>query len=196
MKEKLLFQLTNAGNPFIYVEDANFENRGELLLVHDHQGMDLRSDYAREVMKSLVRVWKRPVNVTTTAEGKPVMLCLYDAPFPEPLARARPLAAAFAVGLVLVPEPSGRELMRIEIGYCAAACDPDLEAPLQPPNVHFVPLPPLLGDVTYERFACLPQVVVDASLLRAALLLFGLGACQSTQDDLEGSGPSPLRCLR
>jgi stage V sporulation protein R len=36
--------------------------------------MDLRSDYAREVMKSLVRVWKRPVNVTTSAEGKPVVL--------------------------------------------------------------------------------------------------------------------------
>ena len=32
VKEKLLFQLTNAGNPFIYVEDANYENRGELLL--------------------------------------------------------------------------------------------------------------------------------------------------------------------
>jgi stage V sporulation protein R len=74
VKEKLLFQLTNAGNPFIYVEDANFENRGELLLRHDHQGLDLRQDYAREVMRSLVRVWKRPVNVQTIAEGKPVML--------------------------------------------------------------------------------------------------------------------------
>jgi stage V sporulation protein R len=74
VKEKLLFQLTNAGNPFIYIEDANFENRGELLLRHDHQGMDLRQDYAREVMRSLVRIWKRPVNVSTIAEGKPVML--------------------------------------------------------------------------------------------------------------------------
>jgi stage V sporulation protein R len=74
VKEKLLFQLTNAGNPFIYVEDANFDNRGELLLKHDHQGMDLKSDYAREVLKSLVRVWKRPVNVTTVAEGKGVMM--------------------------------------------------------------------------------------------------------------------------
>ena len=63
MKEKLLFQLTNGGNPFIYVEDANYENRGELLLRHDHQGLDLRADYAKEVMRSLVRVWKRPVNV-------------------------------------------------------------------------------------------------------------------------------------
>ena len=74
VKEKLLFQLTNAGSPFIYVEDANFENKGELLLAHDHQGMDLRADYAREVLKSLVRIWKRPVSVTSMNEGKPVIL--------------------------------------------------------------------------------------------------------------------------
>jgi stage V sporulation protein R len=74
VKEKLLFQLTNGGNPFIYVEDANFENRGELLLRHDHQGFDLRQDYAREVMRSLLRMWKRPVSVTTIADSKPVML--------------------------------------------------------------------------------------------------------------------------
>jgi len=74
VKEKLLGQLTNAGNPFIYVEDGNFENRGELLLKHDHQGVDLRADYAREVMKSLVRIWKRPVNLSTMLEGKVVIL--------------------------------------------------------------------------------------------------------------------------
>jgi stage V sporulation protein R len=74
VKEKLLFQLTNGGNPFIYVEDANHDNRGELLLRHDHHGLDLRQDYAKEVMRSLTRVWKRPVNVLTVAEGKAVML--------------------------------------------------------------------------------------------------------------------------
>jgi stage V sporulation protein R len=74
VKEKLLFQLTNGGNPFIYVEDANFDNRGEILLRHDHQGLDLRQDYAKEVMRSLLRIWKRPVSLTTIAEGKPVML--------------------------------------------------------------------------------------------------------------------------
>ena len=74
VKEKILFQLTNFGNPFIYIEDSNFENRGELLLRHDHQGVDLRMDYAREVLTSLVRVWKRPVNVLTKQEDKPVML--------------------------------------------------------------------------------------------------------------------------
>jgi stage V sporulation protein R len=38
VKEKLLFQLTNFGNPFIAVEDGNHENRGELLLRHEHHG--------------------------------------------------------------------------------------------------------------------------------------------------------------
>ena len=74
VKEKLLFQLTNAGSPFLYVEDANYDNRGELLIRHDHQGLDLKADYARECMKSLVRVWKRPVNLLTIVEGKQVLV--------------------------------------------------------------------------------------------------------------------------
>jgi stage V sporulation protein R len=74
VKEKLLFQLTNAGNPYIYIEDANHDNRGELMLRHDHQGMDLKVDYAKEVLRSLVRIWKRPVNLLTTLEGKETVL--------------------------------------------------------------------------------------------------------------------------
>ncbi len=73
VKQKLLFQLTNAGQPFIFVEDANHENRGELLLRHDHMGVDLRVDWAREVMRALVRVWRRPVELHTTVESKPVL---------------------------------------------------------------------------------------------------------------------------
>lgn len=74
IKEKLLFQLTNAGNPFIYVEDANYDNRGELYLSHDHQGTDLQIDYAKEVLRSLQRVWKRPVNIATVVDGKAAIL--------------------------------------------------------------------------------------------------------------------------
>ena len=74
VKEKLLFRLANAGQPFIYVEESNLGNRGELLLTHDHQGGDLRMDYAREVLKSLVRVWRRPVEIHTELEGKKILL--------------------------------------------------------------------------------------------------------------------------
>ncbi len=74
VKEKLLFSLTNAGQPFIYVVDKNHENRGELLLEHDHQGVDLRLDWAKEVLAALVRVWRRPVEIHTLSESKPVLL--------------------------------------------------------------------------------------------------------------------------
>jgi stage V sporulation protein R len=74
VKEKLLFSLTNAGQPFIHVIDKNHENRGELLLKHDHQGVDLRMDYAREVLGSLHRVWKRPVEIHTAIDGKNTLL--------------------------------------------------------------------------------------------------------------------------
>ena len=41
IKRKLLDSITNLGQPFIAVEDANFENRAELLLGHRHEGADL-----------------------------------------------------------------------------------------------------------------------------------------------------------
>jgi stage V sporulation protein R len=74
VKEKLLHSLTNFGNPYIYVVDANFENKGELLLQHDHRGVDLRADYAKETLQALVRVWKRPVVLATFLDNKPALL--------------------------------------------------------------------------------------------------------------------------
>ena len=74
MKDKLLFRLTNFGQPFIYVEDGNFENRGELLLKHKHEGVDLKMDHARDTLEALARVWKRPVNLLTRVDGKGKLL--------------------------------------------------------------------------------------------------------------------------
>ena len=74
VKEKLLFQLTNFGDPYIRVVDGNYQNRGELLLTHEHMGTDLRHDYAKETLQALVRVWKRPVTLATKLENKPVAL--------------------------------------------------------------------------------------------------------------------------
>jgi stage V sporulation protein R len=70
VKEKLLFRLTNFGQPFIYVDDGNFENRAELLLKHKHEGVDLKMDHARDTLEGLARVWKRPVNLLTKVDGK------------------------------------------------------------------------------------------------------------------------------
>jgi stage V sporulation protein R len=74
VKDKLLFQLTNSGNPVIFVHDANFENRGELLLKHEHAGLDLRVDYAKEALKAINRMWRRPVAIATALDNKSVLL--------------------------------------------------------------------------------------------------------------------------
>jgi len=74
VKQKLLSQLTNGGNPVVRVTHGNFENRGELLLEHQHHGIDLRMDYAERVLGSLVRVWKRPVALRTIFSEQPVLL--------------------------------------------------------------------------------------------------------------------------
>ncbi len=70
VKEKLLTSLTNQGQPHISVFDANFENRGELLLIHKHLGADLDLKYARETMRSIFLVWTRPVHIETEVEGR------------------------------------------------------------------------------------------------------------------------------
>jgi stage V sporulation protein R len=74
IRNKLLFQLTNFGEPFIVVEDANHDNRGELLLFHRHEGLDLHDDHARATITALERVWRRPVTLRTVLEGKPKLL--------------------------------------------------------------------------------------------------------------------------
>jgi stage V sporulation protein R len=74
VKQKLLFSLTNSGQPFIYVVDGNFENRGEMLLEHRHEGIDLRVDYAKDTLKNLYNLWSRPVHLKTAVEGKGKLL--------------------------------------------------------------------------------------------------------------------------
>jgi len=74
VKRKLLQQLTNFGQPIIEVVDGNFENRGELLLAHRHDGVDLRVDYAKDTLVNLQAIWRRPVAIVTRMDGKGVLM--------------------------------------------------------------------------------------------------------------------------
>lgn len=65
VKRRLLFQLTNFGQPIIDVVDANYDNRGELYLVHRHEGVDLDGGYAEATLANLHTVWGRPVHLET-----------------------------------------------------------------------------------------------------------------------------------
>lgn len=83
VKDKLLFQITNLGQPFIYVTDGNFQNKGELLLSHKHQGLDLDVKWTRETLRSLSEIWKRPVNIETEVDGQKKIFSYLNGEFSE-----------------------------------------------------------------------------------------------------------------
>jgi stage V sporulation protein R len=74
IKALILNGLTNLGSPQIRVLDGNFENRGELLMEHEYEGRDLKWNFAEETLTNLHLLWRRPVHVETTKEGKKVRL--------------------------------------------------------------------------------------------------------------------------
>ena len=74
IKQRLLYSLTNFGKPLIYVVDGNYHNRGELLLRHEHSGVDLRLDQAADTLANLQFVWSRPVHLQTVVDEKPTLL--------------------------------------------------------------------------------------------------------------------------
>ena len=77
IKKKLLFQLTNFGQPIIRVEDANFQNRGDLLLTHLFEGIEMQPDYMLETMKNLQALWGRPVHIVTVQDDEQKLIS-YD----------------------------------------------------------------------------------------------------------------------
>jgi stage V sporulation protein R len=74
IKERLLFGLTNFGQPIIRVKDGNHRNRGELYLQHEHFGIDLKLDHAQDTLRHLHRLWTRPVHIETSVDGRPTLL--------------------------------------------------------------------------------------------------------------------------
>jgi stage V sporulation protein R len=74
VKRQLLANLTNLGRPQIAVRDGNFKNRGELFLEHSYFGVELQMNYARDTLRSLQELWKRPVHLETVLKNKRTVL--------------------------------------------------------------------------------------------------------------------------
>jgi stage V sporulation protein R len=73
IKKQLLFSLTNFGQPLIVVQDGNYRNRGALLLRHQHEGFDLKLDWAEATLENLYGVWTRPVYLETIVDERPML---------------------------------------------------------------------------------------------------------------------------
>jgi stage V sporulation protein R len=65
VKKKLMLRFTNFGKPTIAVEDGNYDNRNELLLAHQYNGVVLDIQQARQTLERVFQLWGRPVNLKT-----------------------------------------------------------------------------------------------------------------------------------
>ncbi len=63
VKQTLLYQLTNMGQPFVYVVDANYLNRGELYMAHEFSGLEIDAAQAVETLRGVRAIWGRPVHL-------------------------------------------------------------------------------------------------------------------------------------
>lgn len=77
IKRRLLFQYTNFYLPIISVVDANYDNSGELYLLHEHQGVDLDvwskdAMYMKDVLQRLFKMWggEKTVHLETIVTKK------------------------------------------------------------------------------------------------------------------------------
>jgi len=65
VKKKLMLQFTNFGKPTIVVADGNYDNRNELLLEHQYNGVALDIEQAKNTLERVFELWGRPVNLWT-----------------------------------------------------------------------------------------------------------------------------------
>ena len=74
VRDTLVDSMTNFGIPMIYVEDADYHRRGELLISHAYDGKPLDLNYTARTIQYIYSLWKRPVHIKTTYDEMETLL--------------------------------------------------------------------------------------------------------------------------
>lgn len=77
VRDAMLDSMTNFGVPIIYVEDADYNRHGELLLTHAYDNKPLDSEYAVRTLANIYKLWKRPVHLRTERDGVQLLISHY-----------------------------------------------------------------------------------------------------------------------
>jgi stage V sporulation protein R len=72
VRDGVVASMTNFGQPYITVYDADLNGNTELLLTHHHEGQDLDLVYTEKTLEYLYYIWSRPVHLDTVLEEQPV----------------------------------------------------------------------------------------------------------------------------
>jgi stage V sporulation protein R len=89
VRDSILTSMTNFGQPYIVVEDADYGRNRELYLKHCFEGQELDISYANRTMQQVHKLWGRTVHLQTVVEEKPTLLS-----FDGQQSSARPLLAS------------------------------------------------------------------------------------------------------
>ena len=65
VKEIIIKSFAHSGIPKIFVKDGNYLDQGELLLKHEHIGVDLHPEYAQKTLEHIQYLWNEKVNLET-----------------------------------------------------------------------------------------------------------------------------------
>lgn len=77
VRDQIVASMTNFGEPFIMVEDADYKANGELYMKHYFEGVPLDLHYAEKVLQYVQQIWGRNVHLETQQENKRLLLS-YD----------------------------------------------------------------------------------------------------------------------
>ncbi|MCA0758733.1 SpoVR family protein [Paenibacillus sp. N4] len=78
VRDTLILQRTNGGFPYITAMDDDYHGRGELLLMHRYEGLELDRKYVDRTLPLVYRLWGRPVHLETRSEDKRKLTYSYD----------------------------------------------------------------------------------------------------------------------
>jgi len=77
IRDTLVASMTNFGNPYIVVEDADYRRNRELYLKHQYEGIELDIDYAEKTLPYVYKLWGRTVHIETVVDNEKVVIT-YD----------------------------------------------------------------------------------------------------------------------
>lgn len=72
VRENLIRSRINGGYPYIVALDDNYQNRGELYLLHRYDGTELDTRYIAKTLPMVHRLWGRPVHLETVISDRNV----------------------------------------------------------------------------------------------------------------------------
>jgi len=73
VRDQLVGMRVNGGFPYLMVEDGDYLHKGELLIKHYYEGMELDLKYIERTLPYVFYLWGRPVHLQSVVEGREVM---------------------------------------------------------------------------------------------------------------------------